>query len=96
MAKVFDFELVEEDLHILMEFCEEGTLLAYFNKINSTQKSKQILDIFSQLVEAGITMVDQGILHRDLKPDNIMFKQHEGKPLLKVVDFGEARRIPKS
>src|SRR5262249_8117290 len=42
-------------------------------------------------VARGLQKVhEQGIMHRDLKPDNIML-EHDGEPI--VMDFGLARRV---
>ena len=40
-------------------------------------------------------MTERGIVHRDLKPANLMVASEKGKRLLKIIDFGEARQIPK-
>lgn len=45
--------------------------------------------ILKQILDAVAYLHDQGISHRDLKPDNILF--HDG--LLKIGDFGLSRDI---
>jgi serine/threonine protein kinase len=35
-----------------------------------------------------------GLIHRDIKPDNIMLTQHNGHSHIKVIDFGIAHRSP--
>jgi ribosomal protein S6 kinase alpha-5 len=47
---------------------------------------------FRQLVNAVEFMHHQNVVHRDLKPENIMFVDHNENSLLKIVDFGFARR----
>jgi len=35
----------------------------------------------------------KGIIHRDLKPSNVMVTLHDGKPVVKVIDFGVAKAL---
>jgi serine/threonine protein kinase len=35
----------------------------------------------------------KGIIHRDLKPSNVLVTQHDGKPVVKIIDFGIAKAI---
>jgi serine/threonine protein kinase len=35
----------------------------------------------------------KGIIHRDLKPSNVLVTSHDGKPVVKVIDFGVAKAI---
>jgi hypothetical protein len=35
----------------------------------------------------------KGVIHRDLKPSNILVAEADGKPLVKVIDFGVAKAI---
>jgi hypothetical protein len=35
----------------------------------------------------------KGIIHRDLKPSNVLVAVHDGKPLVKIIDFGVAKAL---
>jgi serine/threonine protein kinase len=35
----------------------------------------------------------QGIVHRDIKPENIFFTESDGEPVIKILDFGIAKRL---
>jgi serine/threonine-protein kinase len=51
-----------------------------------------VLAIFEQVLNALGTAHDAGLVHRDMKPDNVMVASVRGNPLLvKVLDFGLAK-----
>ncbi|TNE50445.1 MAG: serine/threonine protein kinase [Deltaproteobacteria bacterium] len=55
------------------------------------------LSIFSQICNALAASHREGVVHRDLKPDNIMLIERDGNPhFVKVLDFGIARSLQTS
>jgi serine/threonine protein kinase len=78
-------------LYIVMPYCEGGDLDGY---IKNTRKNKtnipeeKILKWSMQIGLAIHFLAENGLIHRDLKPNNIMLL--EGGDLVKVVDFGLA------
>jgi len=53
------------------------------------QRLELVLDVLSAVQHAH----QKGIIHRDLKPSNILISAHEGRPLVKVIDFGIAKAL---
>ncbi len=53
-----------------------------------------VLDLATQMSSALEAAHKLGIVHRDLKPENVLLSPGDPTPLLKVVDFGIARRPP--
>ena len=49
------------------------------------------LQIFIQICSAVQHAHQKGIIHRNLKPTNILIESHDGKPVPKVIDFGLAK-----
>ncbi|XP_051508332.1 protein kinase containing Z-DNA binding domains isoform X2 [Myxocyprinus asiaticus] len=71
-------------LYIQMEFCEGGKLTEWIKTRNLTEKQRT-LEIFSEIV-SGVEYIHlNNLIHRDLKPDNILFGA-DGK--VKIGDFG--------
>ncbi len=53
-----------------------------------------VLSIFEQVLNALAAAHDLGIVHRDMKPDNVMLCRVHGNPhFVKVLDFGLAKAV---
>ena len=55
--------------------------------------TRERLEIFTGVCAAVQHAHQKGIIHRDLKPSNILIALHDGKPMVKVIDFGIAKAI---
>src|SRR5262245_57112549 len=73
---------------IVMEFVRGETLSALLSHGRLPQP--QAMGVATQILEALKTAHDAGVVHRDLKPGNIMMS---ASGLVKVLDFGLAKRI---
>ena len=51
------------------------------------------LDLFVSVCSAIQHAHQKGIVHRDIKPSNILVAEFDGKPTVKVIDFGVAKAI---
>ena len=49
------------------------------------------LQLFRQICAAVQHAHQKGVMHRDLKPTNILVEDHDGHPVPKVIDFGLAK-----
>jgi hypothetical protein len=74
--------------YIVLEFIEGVTLRTWANRKPETD---DIIPMVRQAVQALAAAHAAGVVHRDIKPDNIMLRP-DG--FVKVVDFGLARRAP--
>jgi serine/threonine protein kinase len=73
---------------IAMERCDGISLKAYMSR--RTLETPEIVDIALQITEALAAAHDKGIVHRDIKPGNIVVNDARQ---VKVLDFGLARRF---
>ncbi len=83
------FSLVEDDtdLHLVMEYVE-GETLAHVLKTRPRMDVPDCFALYHQALEGMQYAHEAGVVHRDLKPQNLMVN---GRGLLKVLDFGIAR-----
>jgi len=51
------------------------------------------LQLLSDVCRAVQHAHQKGIIHRDLKPSNVLVAPYDGKPVVKVIDFGVAKAI---
>lgn len=73
----------------------KGRSLAQEIKDKGQLSVERCIHIFSQACDALDHAHRQGVIHRDLKPGNIMLEEVEDDPdFVKVVDFGVAKLIP--
>ncbi len=82
---MFRFETCDYNI-TLEEFLSGGTL-THRGKVDRTA----CLEIGRQLIDALEHIAEAGLVHRDLKPDNIMFRCNGNSPV--VVDFGVVRNL---
>ncbi|BCU77036.1 serine/threonine-protein kinase [Luteolibacter sp. LG18] len=52
---------------------------------------RERLELFVQVCEAIQHAHQKGVIHRDIKPSNVLVREHDGRPVPKVIDFGIAK-----
>ncbi len=83
-------EFGDEDgtLYLVMPLVREGTLRDLLNERGGWLMPEEALPLFYQLCEAVQYAHEEGIIHRDIKPQNILLQQHTH---VFLADFGIAR-----
>jgi DNA-binding response OmpR family regulator len=88
VARIYDHGTAEEHAYLVMEFFEGGDLMKRLG--SKPLPPDEALRLFRELMFALGDIHEKGILHRDLKPQNLMFR-NDGS--LAIVDFGIAKHI---
>jgi eukaryotic-like serine/threonine-protein kinase len=88
VARIYGHGNSEEHAYLVMEFFEGGDL--HKRLTGKSMEPGEALRIFRELMFALGDIHEKGILHRDLKPQNLMFRE-DGT--LAILDFGIAKDI---
>ncbi|MCQ2480195.1 MAG: protein kinase, partial [Clostridia bacterium] len=87
IVKVFDVSYGDRLQYIVMEYVEGITLKEYIEQ-QGVINQKEAVYFVMQILRALQHAHDKGIVHRDIKPQNIMLLENG---MIKVTDFGIAR-----
>ncbi|KAI8362860.1 kinase-like domain-containing protein [Mortierella sp. GBAus27b] len=79
--------------YLILEYVDGVTLFKYYTKVNNYFAEHEARTIFRQACNGVNYLHTQGIVHRDIKCENIMVvKTPDDKIKVKLIDFGLARR----
>jgi serine/threonine protein kinase len=77
--------------YFVMELVRGIPITDYCDKNQLSPKER--LELFISVCQAIQHAHQKGIIHRDVKPSNVLVTSHDGKPVAKVIDFGVAKAI---
>jgi serine/threonine protein kinase len=80
---------------VVMEFLEGESLAELLNR-EGPLPEQRIIDIARQIASALGAAHAKGIVHRDVKPDNVFLLRRKDKDFVKVVDFGISKSLRQS
>ncbi|XP_048233648.1 serine/threonine-protein kinase ATG1a isoform X2 [Ricinus communis] len=88
------FESIENEdrIFLVLEYCDGGDLAAYVHRHGKV--SEAVARHFMRQLAAGLQVLQENhLIHRDLKPQNLLLSSNEETPRLKIGDFGFARSL---
>jgi serine/threonine protein kinase len=85
---IYTFDEFESQLYLVMELADAGSLDSRIDRERRVSEL-DVLDIGIKVGSALGSALKRNLLHRDIKPGNILFND-EGEP--KLIDFGLARK----
>ena len=88
IVKVYDVSVTDKIQYMVMEYVDGITLKEYLSLRGGPLTWKETLHFIIQVLEALSHAHSKGVVHRDVKPQNIML-QSNGQ--VKLMDFGIAR-----
>ncbi|MCU0681428.1 MAG: protein kinase [Polyangiaceae bacterium] len=90
VVQIFDAGTWEGTPYLAMELLEGETLSQRLERLGRLRPAACVA-VAEQVVRALVRAHAAGVVHRDLKPDNIFIVREEGQELIKVLDFGIAK-----
>jgi serine/threonine protein kinase/TPR repeat protein len=93
VASVFNLGTEQDNYFYVMEFIDGETVEARVKR-QGPLEPVEALKIGLQVARALAVAARQQLVHRDLKPTNLMLVDQEGEQIVKVIDFGLAK-VPK-
>ncbi|PNY08701.1 serine/threonine kinase family protein [Trifolium pratense] len=85
-------------IHLVLEYCKGGDLSLYIQRHGrvpeATAKHFMLQLGGLRVTAAGLQVLrDNNLIHRDLKPQNLLLSRNDEKAVLKIADFGFARSL---
>ena len=87
IAQIYSYDIVDGQPYIAMEMAGGGSLLRLMEVHGKNIDPTRVMRICKQVAEGLSCAADQGLVHGDIKPENILF---DATGAAKIVDFGLA------
>lgn len=87
IAQIYSYDIVDGQPYIAMEMAGGGSLFRLMEVHGKNIDPTRVMRVCKQVAEGLSCAADQGLVHGDIKPENILF---DSTGAAKVVDFGLA------
>merc|ERR1712087_1032721 len=89
VVKLGDWCDTKKRIYMVVEFCDGGDV---FERVVEYKKfsEKSAIHVVKQVASGILHVHNLGFVHRDLKPDNLMYLNKEVDSDIKIIDFGLA------
>src|SRR5262245_32124830 len=92
IAKVLDAGAAPDGRpFFVMELVKGVPITTYCDEQRLTPRER--LGLFVPVCQAVQHAHQKGVIHRDLKPGNVLVASYDGRPVVKVIDFGIAKAV---
>ncbi|KAL0344513.1 UNVERIFIED_CONTAM: Serine/threonine-protein kinase ATG1c [Sesamum radiatum] len=88
-------DMIEEPgkIYIVLEYCKGGDLSMYIQQQQGKIPEATAKHFMQQLAEGLKVLRENNLIHRDLKPQNLLLSANNDNSVLKIADFGFARSL---
>ncbi|KAF7843737.1 serine/threonine-protein kinase ATG1a isoform X1 [Senna tora] len=92
IIRLFEAIQTNDRIYLILEYCNGGDLATYIHRCGKVSES--VACHFMRHLAAGLQVLqEKNLIHRDLKPQNLLLSTIGGTLLLKIGDFGFARSL---
>ncbi|GMH26521.1 hypothetical protein Nepgr_028364 [Nepenthes gracilis] len=92
IIRLHDIVEVPGKIHLVLEYCCGGDLFVYIQRHGKVPEATA--KHFMQQLAAGLQVLrEHNLIHRDLKPQNLLLSTNDMNSVLKIADFGFARSL---
>ncbi|KAH9558071.1 hypothetical protein CY35_07G117800 [Sphagnum magellanicum] len=92
IIRLHDIVEAPNRIYLVLEYCAGGDLAAYIQRYGRV--SEATARHFMRQLGAGLQVLrNNNLIHRDLKPQNLLLSTNDSKAMLKIADFGFARLL---
>jgi serine/threonine protein kinase, bacterial len=88
IPKLYAYFMEEGEFYLVQEYISGQTLLDRV-KSNGLFTEKQVKQLLTEILPTLTYVHGRGMVHRDIKPDNIMLRENSDRPVL--IDFGAVK-----
>ncbi|XP_061961061.1 serine/threonine-protein kinase ATG1a [Populus nigra] len=95
IIRFFESIETEDRIFLVLEYCEGGDLAFYIQRHGKVTEA--VARHFMRQLAVGLQVLqEKHLIHRDLKPQNLLLSSNDLTPQLKIGDFGFARSLASS
>ncbi|CAE7356833.1 CPK2 [Symbiodinium necroappetens] len=92
IVRVWDVYETSHYLYVVMDLCRGGELFEMINEMDRLSESDTAV-IAKQLLGGIDYMHSKGVMHRDIKAENVLLTEWSPTAVVKIIDFGIAARF---
>lgn len=95
IVKLYAVKKRGDEFWLILEYCGGGDLQQFIKAQLPKKKlsEKLALHFFKQLSDGLSFMKERELIHRDLKPANLLLSDNSHTSIIKIADFGFARKL---
>lgn len=90
IVKLYDLKQTKKNYYLMLEYCSGGDLDKLLGK---RQNELLVQKIVHQVAQGLYVLFAKNIMHRDLKLGNLLFSNKKPDAIIKLADFGLARKL---
>ena len=90
IVKLYEVMETPQKIYLVMEYCDSGDMFDYI-VAKQHLSERQACVFFQELIDALSYLHSQNIVHRDVKPENILLQTFGKSLTCKLIDFGISR-----